>query len=138
MKFDLKDYEQPAHVQKKKKYATFTVREIGGPAELAKWKEVQAAKAAIYNLRIQARDDRMSDFAASLGQKVDRPVNNSPSLMDRLAHNKAMHIDLDLKQAEAVKNQKPEPKWEPTPEPKLSILQRIGRFFKQLWRDANF
>lgn len=131
MKFEF--YEEPAHVQKKKKYANFTIREIGGPEELAKWKEVQAAKEAVQRLRISARDERLKAFEAETGQKLDTPTVQTGSWDEKLAFAKAERAR--LKKIEDLVNQ---PAWEPLPKPKLSLWGRVKQFFKDRWTGANF
>lgn len=120
-------------VQRKKKYATFTVREIGGSAEVIKWRQEQDAKAALYNLRIKARDDRMSDFAESLGGNVATPtVGKTESWQDKVAFAESERAR--LAKAEAIASEA----WIPAPSPKLTIFQRIKGFFRKLWNTANF
>lgn len=132
--FDLSPFDKPAIVQEKKKYATFTVREIGGPAEIIKWRAEQAKKESIYLASLDAREARRVVAAKELGT-LDAPALGRPSWNDRMAAGKKMREDY----------MRPDPNYVPiertyevSADPKQSLFQIIGGWFSRLWKSANF
>ena len=123
-----------AEVQKKKKYANFTIREIGGPTEIIEWRRRQEAKEALYKLTLKARDERIASFESETSQKLDVPTIHTTSWAEKQAFVKSERERL-AKIDERVADM---PAWIPIEEPKLTILQKIGQFFKNIWKNANF
>lgn len=119
-------------VQEKKKYANFTVRMIGGPEEIKKWREIQAAKESAYRVRLNDRDTRITSFEAETGQKLAEPTIHTTSWQEKVAFAKEERKRL-AKKEKAVSTYN----WQPTPEPKITIGQRIVGFFKDVWKSAN-
>ncbi len=119
-------------VQEKKKYANFTIREIGGPEEIVKWREMQAAKEAVYRCRLSARDERISQFEAETGQKLASPEVKTASWQEKLEQAMAERKRL----AERVEVARES--YQLPVEPPKPILQRIIGFFKSIWKNANF
>lgn len=132
MEFNFLD--QPAVVQKKKKYATFTVKEIGGPEEIVKWREMQAAKESLYRMKLQTRENRIQDFEAELGQKIDAPTISSKSWIEKM-HDAQEERERLAKSEEKVTAYPP---WEPRPIEKRSLWGLFTGFIKRVWNDCNF
>lgn len=134
MKFEYFE-NQSTVVEKKKKTTTFTVTPIGGPAELAKWRQMQEAKEAAYRFRLQERDDRVVAFQKEIGQKLDTPTTHGPSIREKSEKAK-QHL---REEAERRKKTVAIPfEWTPEPKPKQSIFGWIKSFFWRMWNDANF
>lgn len=131
MKFE---FEVSPLVQEKKKYATFTVREIGGPEEIVKWRQQQEAKESIYRLRLGERNTRIETFEKETGQILDQPTLGKTPWAEKLAFAKSEQARL----AKAEENVTKYPPWEPPTAPKQTPLQKIGSFLKRLWTNANF
>ena len=121
-------------VQKKKKYATFTVKEIGGPAEIIKWRQAQEAKEHLYRMKLNERESRLASFEAETNQRLESPKIHTTSWSEKVAFAKSERERLS--KAESVVTQYPA--WEVEPTPKLSIFQKITGLFKSLWKNANF
>lgn len=119
-------------VQKKKKYSTFTVREIGGPDEIGKWREMQAAKEATYRLKLKSRDERLAAFQAETGQLLAKPTIHTTSWAEKQAFAKSERIRLAKLEDVAERT------FEPTPEIKKTLFQKISGFFSRVWKSANF
>jgi hypothetical protein len=121
-------------VQEKKKYANFTITEIGGPLEIIKWREQQAAKEYVQRMRLGARDDRLTAFEELTEQKLATPKISQANWDEKLDFAMSERKRL-AKLDERVQDNPP---WLPTPEPKKSVIQRITGFFKNIWSDAQF
>lgn len=119
-------------VQKKKKYQTFTVKEIGGPAEIVKWREMQAAKESAYRVTLKSRDERLSEFEEKTGQRLDEPTIHTSSWAEKQAF--ATSERARLAQLVDVASS---PWLYESPEVP-TFFQKVARFFKRLWADANF
>ena len=132
MEFDF--LNPPAIVQQKKKYATFTVREIGGPEEIIKWRAEQEAKESIYRLRLGERDKRLDDFSRLIGQPLDTPKVGVRNWKEKLEFAKSERERLS-KAEQAVIDYPP---WEPPVIPPKTIFQKIKDFCRSLWKSANF
>lgn len=132
--FILSNLNQPGEVQKKKKYATFTVKEIGGPDEIIAWRKVQAVKEEAYRMTLRARDQRIAEFEASSGQKLETPTIHTTSWAEKQAFVKAEIAEIEAQRAKYVA---PDPYQLPD-EPKKSVGARIAGFFKRIWASANF
>lgn len=132
--FILSNFNQPELVQKKKKYATFTVREIGGQAEVEAFRRAQAVKEEAYRMRLKSRDERAAEFQASFGQKIDSPTVHTTSWAEKVAFVAAEKAEIAAKRAEVTVH---EP-WVMPPEPKRSLKERVKQFFKRIWQSANF
>lgn len=131
---DFEFLDPPAIVQKKKKYQTFTVTPIGGPAEIIKWRQQQEAKESLYRLRLGDRNNRIANFESKLGQKLDAPTIHTTSWAEKQAF--ATEERQRLKKAEDVVLEYPP--WESAPEPKKTLFQRFKGFIVSLWQHANF
>lgn len=127
------EFEVPAVKEEKKKYATFTIKPIGGPAEIAKWREMQAAKEANYLLRLGARDQRITEFEATTGQKLDAPQVKTASWQEKLEHAEAERLRLALAEERVAQYT-----YEREPESKKTLWGRIKSFVKSFWQSANF
>ena len=121
-------------VQEKKKYANFTIKEIGGPEEIIEWRKKQAAKEALYNLRLDARNDRLTAYEAETGQKLATPTIHTTTWAEKQAFVKSERIRLDTLDTRVDS----QPKWTPSEEPQQTIIQKIGQFFKNIWKNSNF
>lgn len=132
MDFDWLD--EPAIVEKKKKYANFKVTPIGGPTEIIAWRQRQEAKESLQRIRISEREKRIADVEAQLGQKLTSPTIHTTSWAEKLAF--AQSEQSRLKRNE--ENVTQYPPWESLPEPQPTLIQRITRFFKRIWTDAKF
>lgn len=128
-------FDPPPLVQKKKKYATFTLREIGGPEEIGKWRAIQASKEEAYRMRLEDREKRSAMFESESGQVIDKPV---------LAAKESWATKVERANAERVRLAKAEetvteyPPWEALKPPKQSLFTKITSFLKKLWNNANF
>ena len=132
MEFDF--LSPPPLIQEKKKYKNFTVTEIGGPDEIVKWREMQAAKESIYHLRLGERDGRIRQF-----EKETRQVLDSPKVNTRTWEEKLVAAQSERKKLSKVERKVLEcPPWEPIPEKKPSFFQRVKNFFVSFYRSANF
>lgn len=126
--------QQAALVQKKKKYATFTIKDIGGPEEIKKWREQQAAKETVYRMRLSARDERVETYEKELGQKLATPRLSKPDWAEKYA----LAQEEREKISKAVQALVDHPPWKPVTSPKVTVFQRIIRFFGNIWKNANF
>lgn len=139
MKFDLELFENPPIVQKKKKYAHFTVREIGGPAEIIKWREEQARKEAEQNIRISLHRDALKDLIAPEGS----PEGTEVTWKGRATAGRQAWGD---RVREARMRASPfegchptqHPAWKPREAPKLSLFRRVAKWAKGIFESANF
>ncbi len=131
---DFEYYSPPALVDEQKKKTTFKIIPIGGPEEIGKWREMQAAKETVYRMRLDTRDTRLAEFESTLGQKLDRGSTSGRSWTEKLDHVRAEKAELRKRQ-EAV-NQAPP--WEHFGPPKQNLIQKVISSFKTLWSQANF
>lgn len=131
---DFDSFDPVPLVQAKKKYANFTVKEIGGPAEIIKWRQIQAAKEAAYQIKLNDRDGRLGEFEKETGQKLATPTISTTSWAEKLMFANAERVRLSKAEEKVIAH----PPWEPTPEPKKSLIQRVAGFFKSVWKSANF
>ena len=136
MKFEFAEYLNPAPIiQEKKKYATFTVREIGGPAELAIWRKEQENKWVAYQANREAFKDKQKQYIAGpdapQGDGVTWQGSGSVdgfkdiTWQDKLSH--ALSERKRLYKPEIVTDKKA---WvyEPISEPKVSFLAKVKAF----------
>ncbi len=121
-------------VQKKKKYTNFTIKEIGGPEEIIKWRKEQEAKAHLHQLRLNARDDRIRSYEELTGQKLETPQLSGRSFADKMAEAIQRKEEYGKAELAVIAN----PPWVPPVPPQLTLFQKIIRFFKQIWTHANF
>ncbi len=136
MKFDFKS--PPPVVQEKKKYANFTIREIGGPAEIGKWRAEQALKES-KNERLRLAKIELQKELMSAGLPEGNGVTwdgkatvGSAGWSEKLEHALSERKRLSEEST-------PEPfQWVPDPEPHLNPLQKIVRWVKGIWMAANF
>lgn len=133
MRFNLEDVPKEV-VFEKRKYANFTVKDIGGPAEIEKWRRIQLAKQEAYKIKLRERDQRIASFEAESGQKLDRPTIHTTSWAEKQMFVEAERAEIK-RAKEAVVSYPP---WEMTPEPKKTVLQRIVLWIKKVWMTANF
>lgn len=147
MKFKFLDYLSPSPViQEKKKYATFTLREIGGQAEIVKWREEQATKWAAYQANREAFKEKQKLYVcgpdAPQGDKVT--WEGKASLVqgsDREWHTKLAQVIAErerLYQPEVATAPKAYEPYVPEPKPKLSLWAKTKNQFSRLWNSANF
>lgn len=124
----------PAIVHEKRKYANFTVRDIGGPAEIIIWRQQQEAKESLYRLKLGERDKRLSAFESESGQKLDKP-----KIVERTWEEKTKDAAADRESYEKAMSQVIEyPPWEYVPKPKQNIFQILKGFIRKLWNNSNF
>lgn len=148
MKYEFKDILDPPeviHIQTRKKYANFTVTEIGGPEQLAAWKIDQAAKWEAYQANRAAFKEKQKQFIAGpdapQGDKVTwagsgtNVSNRDVPWQDKMQQ--AMEARKKLFALEPISAERSKP-YEPMPEPKLSVLGRIKKAFWSFWGQANF
>lgn len=121
-------------VHEKKKYTNFTVTEIGGPEEIIKWRQMQEAKESLLRLKLGARDTRLTDYEALIGQKLDTPKISSMTWAEKAAFASSERERLAKLEANVIKY----PPWVPEEKPKPTFFQRIKGFFKSLWTESNF
>jgi len=121
-------------VQQKKKQSTFKLTPIGGPDEIGKWREMQAAKEHVYRLRLVNRDDRIRQFEAETGERLDAPIITTADWNEKLSFANSERKRL----AQLEKRVEEYPAWTPPPEPKKSLGDRFIQFFKNLWTNSNF
>lgn len=135
----LGDFEPAPVIQAKKKYQNFTVREIGGPAEILVWREAQAKKEReALAMREMAREMAKVKAGEGLpdGDGVMTTVQGETSRnswQERLAH--GMEMRRAYGKAEIITDPVA---WVPPPPPKLSILKRLFCFITSFWKNANF
>lgn len=132
MKFDFLD--ESALVQKKKKYANFTIKEIGGPEEIKKWREMQAAKESIYRMRLNQRDERLANFEQETRQKLVTPEIKTRTWAEKQAHAESERHRLSQAELDVILY----PPWEVSEPPKKTLLQRFTNFISSVWKYANF
>lgn len=128
--FFLSDKSGPSIVRQKKKYATFTIKEIGGPTEIVEWRKQQEAKLAAYGMTLKDRDDRISAFRA--GNEVDAPKLIQGNWQNKLSF--AMSERKRLAEPEIINRA-------PTvydPGPPKSLFQRFNAWLSRLWKSAKF
>ena len=116
--------------QEKRKYACFHVKDIGGPAEIAKWREIQAAKEHAYRIRLAGRDKRIAAFEAETKQRLDSPKLGRSSWSDRLSFAKSEQERLNKP---AVLTHDP---YQLPPEP--GFWQRVVKFIWDFWASCEF
>ena len=134
MNLKLSDYlNPPAIVQEKKRYATFKITPIGGPAELAIWRAEQAKKLAAYQLRRSEQKDKATEIVAG---GTDAPLGEL-TWKGKALLSDSRAWDERLKEAKARRRAylKPElvqsPKdwtYEPTLEAKPSLKERVFKW----------
>lgn len=128
-------FEPSAFVQKQEKQKkTYRITPIGGPEEIKKWREMQEAKEMVFKMRLKARDERLETFAKETNQTLDPGVVTRPKWEDKIKFAEEERASLSRRELDVINN----PPWEPIPEPKKTVGQRIAGFFKQIWIDANF
>jgi hypothetical protein len=129
-------------VQEKKKYQNFTVREIGGPAEIIVWRAEQARKElanqAFRMQVVEAQKTKMIDpTLEDKGVTWKGSAGTQPrmgSWADKLAEGKEMRKDYmkpELLTKEAWT-------YEPYVEPKKTFFQRIKGAIRAFWDSAKF
>lgn len=126
--FFLQNAEASALVEKKKKAAHFKITPI---EDIHAWRMQQSAKETLQQLRLEARDDRIAQFEAETGQKLDAPGLSKAGWSDRVAFAQAERKRLALLEETAEK-------YQPTPERERTYLGRVIDAFKRLWKAANF
>lgn len=128
------DFQPPALVQAKKKYANFTIKEIGGPEEIIKWRQQQEAKDSIHRIRVSDREDRVKQVRDTIGKDLSLPTIHTSSWAEKLAF-----VDSEKKLIEEMRKKViAYPSWVATEPPKLSLGQRIKSFFVNIFKSANF
>jgi hypothetical protein len=147
-KFD-EVFSPPPIIQNKKKYATFTVREIGGPAELAKWKVEQAAKWDAYQAERSAKREKMKQFIAGPEAPQGDGVTwtgkgMTEGFKDLDKGNWKEKLEQVMSERKRLAAPIPEseqviyPPYVPEPEPKQTWFQRVKAFILNIWKTANF
>lgn len=132
---DLDFYLSPPPIMReKKKYATFTVRAIGGPEEIVKWRAEQAIKEANYKIKLTERDARLAAFEAETNQKLDTPTIHTTSWEEKYAFAREEQVRLKTVEKIAADSYS----YTPFEEPKKTIIQKIKGFFSNLWTHSNF
>ncbi len=136
----LNPFDRPALVQTKKKYATFTVKEIGGPKEIIEWRRLQAEKEArnqtIRMQLVESQKDKMFGPDAPVGDGVTWKGSASvttSSWKDKLE----FALEERKRLAKIDEDYTPSFKWEITPEPKLTVWQKVKRVLKDIWDSAQ-
>lgn len=123
-------------VQTKKKYATFTVTEIGGPEEIIKWRAQQQAKQEAIAMAQQMRDQRLLDFEKEQGIKLDAPTLHNTSWEEKVMfvaseRERLAKLEHNVRAVDLT--------WFTSfDEPKPSIFNRIKSFVGSIWANANF
>lgn len=129
----------PALVQKKKEYENFTVTPIGGPEEILKWRAVQDSKdqAALMiheGLRTKAKEQAGSGLPQGDGVTwKGQGTTGSAEWKEKLAFAKSERKRLAQKEAVSLDWKRHTPL-----EPTLTFTQKISRFIKNFWKNANF
>lgn len=121
------DFIPPAMIQEKKKYANFTLKEIGGPEEIIKWRKEQEAKESIYRLRLGQRDTRLTSFEKEIGELISRGEFKGRNWEEKVMAAKELRDEIAKQHAKVIAY----PPWQPREAPKPSLFQRIVGFFKQ-------
>ena len=121
-------------VQQKKKHSPFKITPIGGADEIGKWREMQEAKEHVYRMRLKSRTDRLLQFEAEIGEKLASPKLSKASWAEQLAFAASERNRL----VQAEKRAEEYPTWTRVIEPKKTLIERIARFFKNLWINSNF
>lgn len=114
----------------RKKYATFTVREIGGPDKIEEWRRQNDAKQAAFLERCEMRDTRVK--ASGITAFGLLSGKEKVSWADKQAFVKSERKRLDAPELINSKS------WEPEPEIKPTFKQKVIGFFKSFWKSANF
>ncbi len=127
MEFDY--LSPPAHVEKKKKYATFKITPIGGPDEIVAWRKKQEAKEFAHRMRLENRDKRLTEFKASTGVDLATPTIHTTSWAEKQAFVKSEKVYLSRAAADVIQN----PPWVSFDEPKKSFLNKAIDFVKSFF-----
>lgn len=143
MKFEFDEvFNPPPIVQNKKKYATFTVREIGGPIELARWKVEQELKWAQYQANRSAFKEKQKQFIAG----PDAPQGDGVTWKGSGSILGAKDADWKDKLSHALSERKrlatPEiltarESWSYEEPPKPSLMKRFKQWIVNVWESAN-
>lgn len=128
------NFELPTLVEEKKKYANFTIREIGGPDDIIKWRQQQEAKESLVRLRLAEKDQRLESFEKELDQPLSRGQIATRSWGEKQAFAESERKRI----AELEENVIQHPAWEPLTKPKKNLLQRIRDSIAGIWKSANF
>jgi len=141
MPLKIEDFHPKAgQVQTKRKYATFTVKEIGGPAEIIEWRKAQAAK-------LEAAGIAYNQFKQDVALHMvpdDAPVGDANWTGAASLSKQSWEEKIAFAQSERERLKKPvevEPivyDFTPEPEPKKSPLERVIGWVKAIWASANF
>lgn len=131
MKFEFKDLEPSALVEKKRKYSNFKITPIGGPQELAAWKRIQEGKEAAYRMRLETRDNRIGSFEAETGQTLSKGTVTGRNWPEKQAFAKQ-------ERAALAKREKVVAKITSIESEKPTLWARMTRFMKEIWKTANF
>jgi hypothetical protein len=136
----LNPFDAPAIIQEKKKYASFTVREIGGPLEIIAWRKAQEQKEIqnqVIRLQLlQKQKDTMFGSDAPQGDSVtwQGHVDSRPFLSSweaKLERVKSERKRLAQKEF-----------YEPIEYVPLTVIaptlwERMKQFVKEIWNEAT-
>lgn len=138
MKFEFTDLDQVPLVQAKKKYATFTVREIGGPEEIEVWRRQQRAKE---EASLMARQLKLEATKARMAQDLPEGDPNAIAwkgqATGRSWQEKQAHAASERKRLAQLEDGAIE-SYTPSEPEKLTVWMRIKRFIKTFWENAKF
>ena len=129
----------PAMRQEKRKYANFTVKDIGGPKEIIEWRQKQASKEGLYNTRLYNRDGRLRDFEAKQGVQLAHPTlskNNWQERLDRALSERKNLAQVSFLDTDATKTVYDTFKSDTKGQDRL--VYRVIGWVKRLLKTANF
>lgn len=119
--------------QKKKRNVTFIIKEIGGPEEIIKWRQMQEAKESVYRMRLKEKDDRIVAFEKEIGAPLSRGTVSERTLAEKISSAKE-----DIKRMNTVEDWVDKyPPWTPIEKPKPTLKQRFFNLCKKIWISAN-
>lgn len=130
---DFEKFKPIPIVQQKKKYANFTVREVSYQ-EILDFRAKEKMKEDLLRMKSHAREQRIAAFESESGQKLDRGTIGTASWAEKVKRAKQERIRLSKPEENVSKY----PPWEPIPEPKLTVFQKIKKFFIDFYKSANF
>ena len=121
-------------VEQKKKESTFKITPIGGPDEIGKWREMQAAREHVYRMRLVNRDNRLTQIEADMGEKLATPKLSKADWAEKLSFATSERERL----AQLEQRVREHPTWTRIIIPKQSLMRRLIQFLKNLWANSNF